>query len=80
MAIAVAATLVWLLVLTTALRLGAAAKRGDEIAQAAFDRLGTTQPSAVPSEGRSRTPDRIRTIHRPTRPVTDRCELCGAQR
>ena len=80
MTIALAGILGWLGLLITAVALGAAAKRGDQRAHAAFDRRTADERSAVPRQRRARVPDSVGPAHAVTRLVTERCQLCGAQR
>jgi hypothetical protein len=74
MVIAAAALCGWLHLLATAVCLGAAAKRADELARVAYGF------SAVPSQSGTRPADGVGTVQRFSRPVAERCELCGAQR
>jgi hypothetical protein len=80
MTLALAGIAGWLLVLIVAISLGAAAKRGDELAETAFDRHRARERSAVPSQNGTRPADCVGTVQRFSRPVAERCELCGAQR
>jgi hypothetical protein len=79
MAIVLAGLVGWLFVLMIAISLGAAAKRGDELARAAFGRP-LDDRSAVPSQRRARERHGLGATQRLTRPTVDRCGLCGAQR
>ena len=79
MTLALAGIAGWLLVLIVAISLGAATKRGDELAET-FDRHTARERSAVPTQGGTRPADCVGTVQRFSRPVAERCELCGAQR
>jgi hypothetical protein len=58
MTIAIVSTISWLLILVTAMSLAKAAKRSDELAEAAqCDRLGSQDAQIIPFRQRRRRPD-----------------------
>jgi hypothetical protein len=80
MLIALVGGLAWLAMLTAGIALGVAAKRGDDLAAAAYRRARTTERSAVRQQRGARPVHHQRSAQRLHGPAVKHCDLCGAQR